>query len=408
MLRVLKNYIDLWQIPLRTEKMRLLFICNEYPPAQHGGIGTFVFTLARSLAAEGIYVEVLGLDRTQLKIQRRLEQGVWVNRLAPPWKGRSFLHWGRYDVAAQLFERIYLSQMAKNLCARQKVDLVESYDWSGPLWFHPGCRLLVRMHGAHSAHALYEGRRSLRFVAYAEKKNLKMADALIGVSRHISELTLRAAKLETRDFQVIHNGVDTSIFFPGTDTVRSESEILFVGTVNRRKKIYEFFAAIPFVLESVPHAKFTVIGRLPASDPDRKKLLDELYSLVPVDKRGAITFTDVRPYEEMPSWYRKAACVVFPSLAEAFGLICVEAMACGTPVVMTSRASGPEIVEDGVSGILCEPTDTQKLAASITMLLKDRALRQNLSKNAVEKVGRDFEIRRQLNANLQVYSGFIS
>lgn len=388
--------------------MRLLFICNEYPPADHGGIGTFVFTLGRNLAADGIHVEVIGLDRKQLKTRRQMEQGVWVTRLAPPLRGRRLLQWGRYDVAKQLLERMYLSKMAENLCFQQNIDLVESYDWSGPIWFHPGCRLLVRMHGAHSAHALYEGRRSLRFVAYAEKKNLKMADALIGVSRHISELTLRAARLGNKDFQVIHNGVDTSTFFPKNDLIRSENEVLFVGTVNRRKGIYEFFAAIPFVLEAVPHAKFTVIGRLPATDLDRKKLIDELYSFVPADRRGAITFTDVRPYEEMPSRYCRAACAVFPSLAEAFGLTCVEAMACGTPVVMTSRASGPEIVEDSVSGILCEPADSQKLANAIITLLKDRALRVYLSKNAVEKVSRDFDIRRQIKANLQFYSGVIS
>lgn len=388
--------------------MRLLFICNEYPPADHGGIGTFVYTLARYLAADGIHVEVIGLDRKQGRTQRSQEQGVWVTRLAAPLKGNKLLHWGRYDFAEQLLERMFLSKMAKTLCAQQNIDLVESYDWSGPIWSHPGCRLLVRMHGAHSAHALYEGRRSLRFVAYAEKKNIKMSDALIGVSRHISELTLRATQLGNKDFQVIHNGVDTSTFFPKKDLMRSESEVLFVGTVNRRKGIYEFFAAIPFVLEAVPHAKFTVIGRLPTSDSDRKKLIDELYSFVPADKRSAITFTDARPYEEMPSWYRKAACAVFPSLAEAFGLTCVEAMACGTPVVMTSRASGPEIVEDGVSGFLCEPTEKQKLANAIIALLKDRSLREELSKNAVEKVRRDFDIRRQLKANLQFYGELIS
>lgn len=388
--------------------MRLLFICNEYPPAAHGGIGTFVFTLARYLAADGIHVEVLGFDRGQSKTQRQLEQGVWVTRLALPLQIRSLLRWGRYDVAEQLLERMYLSKMAKTLCAQQNIDLVESYDWSGPIWFHPGCRLLVRMHGAHSAHALYEGRRSSRFIAYAEKKNLKMADALVGVSRHISELTMRAAHVENKEFYVIHNGVDTSIFFPKKDAVRSESEVLFVGTVNRRKGIYEFFAAIPFVLEAMPHAKFTVIGRLPTIDNDRKKIMDELYAFVPADQRGAITFTDARPYEEMSTWYRKAACAVFPSLAEAFGLTCVEAMACGTPVVMTSRASGPEIVEDGVSGFLCEPTDKLKLANAIIALLKDRTLRAEFSRKAVEKVGRDFDLRRQVKANLQFYDGLIS
>ena len=268
--------------------MRLLFICNEYPPTTHGGVGSFVLTLARHLVLQGQDVHVIGFDGNVAQSMRENEGGVHVTRLRSPFNKRWYLRWGRYDIAAQVLERVYLSQQVRSYCKRHDIELVESYDWSGPLWFHPGPPLLVRMHGAHSAHALYEHRRSLRFLTYVEKRNLRMADALVGASRHISELTLRAAGLVDRAFEVIYNGVDTSVFRPLADVKRSENEVLFAGTVARRKGIHELFAAIPLVLEAVPSARFTILGRLPVDGNNRKALMEELLANIPPARRRAM------------------------------------------------------------------------------------------------------------------------
>ena len=105
----------------------------------------------------------------------------------------------------------------------------------------------------------------------------------------------------------------------------------------------------------------------------------------------------------MAQFYNRAACAVFPSLAEAYGLTCAEAMACGAPVAMTSRASGPEIIEDGVSGFLREPTDPQSLAEAIIALLTDPILRRTISLNAMERVRQRFEIGRIVQENISLY-----
>ena len=234
-----------------------------------------------------------------------------------------------------------------------------------------------------------------------------MGDVLIGVSQHISELTLRATKLEDRNFDVIYNGVDTSIFRPLDEIKSSENEVLFAGTVVRRKGIYELFAAIPLVLDSVPSACFTIVGRLPTDKKKRQALINELLESIPFSKREAIVFADVRPYREMPEWYNRATCAVFPSLAEAYGLTCAEAMACGTPVVMTSRASGPEIIENGVTGFLCEPTDTQALAEAIITSLTNPIQSKTIASNAMLKIKQDFDISKNLQYNLSLYERLV-
>jgi glycosyltransferase involved in cell wall biosynthesis len=109
----------------------------------------------------------------------------------------------------------------------------------------------------------------------------------------------------------------------------------------------------------------------------------------------------------MPRWYNRATCAVFPSLSEAYGLTCAEAMACGTPVVMTSRASGPELVEDGVTGFLREPTDRQSLAEAIITLLRNPVLRDTISLNALEQVNKKFEAGKIFEENISVYERLI-
>jgi len=388
--------------------MNIVLICNEYPPAPHGGIGTFVYNLARQLVMEGHHVHVIGFDPRVAEKITNVEAGVIVSRLRSPYAGRWYLHWGNYDIASHILNRIYLSRWVKKYCRLHGIELVESYDWSGPLIFHPDVPLLVRMHGAHSAHAFYEKKKASRFLSLIEKRNLSIADALVGVSEHISALTLQATGLLGKNYTVIYNGVDTSVFRPMKDTKKSPKQILFAGTVSRRKGVYELFHSMSFVFEKVPSAQLLLVGRLPVDEMVRQSFVNELLSTLRPEYRKQVTFTDAMPYSEMPVLYNRAACAVFPSLAEAYGLTCAEAMACGTPVVMTSRASGPEIVENGVSGFLCEPSDSQSLAQALISLLSDGMMRERMGKNAVMQVRQKFDSRVSLRQNLAFYQKMLS
>jgi glycosyltransferase involved in cell wall biosynthesis len=387
--------------------MKILFICNEYPPSVHGGIGTFVFTLAHQLVKSGQEVHVIGIDRSVNKNILRNESGVNVLRLRSPYWGKKYLQFGPYDLPLQIMERQFLSRQVERYCQQTKVELIESYDWSGPLWSHPEKPLLVRMHGAHSANALTERRRSSRFLSYIESRNLRMADCLVGVSHHISKVTLQSAGLRDRPYSVIYNGVDTTVFRP-LGLEKNKNEVLFAGTVARRKGIYELFAAIPLVFEAVPEATFTILGRLPAEEEDCKLLLVELLQNLPNGKRDRVKFVGAHPYNEMPDWYNRATCAVFPSLAEAFGLTCAEAMACGTPVVMTSKASGPELVEDGVSGLLIDPCDKQALSNAIIQYLTNPLLRKEISTNSIRQIQHKFEINAITRSNIDQYERLLN
>jgi glycosyltransferase involved in cell wall biosynthesis len=387
--------------------MKILFICNEYPPSIHGGIGTFVLNLAKRLTNYGHSVHVIGFDRQVERDYIEKDGNVFVNRLRLPIIDNSYAYGGPVILIRQILERIYLSSKVRKYCKHQSIDVVESYDWSGPLWYHPGVPLLVRMHGANSAYAYYEKKIMSRFLFFIERKNISMADALVGVSDHVSLLTLRAFRLQNKPYQVIYNGVDTAIFYPQKRMKKNNAQVLYAGSVSRRKGIYELFNAMNFVFQKVPRARFMIVGRLPVELQARDSLMNELLSLLKPSYRKQVTFMGARPYSEMPDLYNQSTCAVFPSLAEAYGLTCVEAMACGVPVVMTSLASGPEIVEDGISGFLRDPRSPNGLSDAIVSLLCSQSLRIYMSKNALMRVKSKFDLDKVVHQNIAVYEGLL-
>ncbi len=381
--------------------MKICFVCNEYPPAPHGGIGTFVHTLATFLARQRHDVMVVGFGESGAGPTTWEDQGVEVSHPRMPMQW--FSGENRYaQVIWGGMKRMVLSKTVDRLASTRCIDVVESYDWSGPLWRHPSVPLVVRMHGANTAHCVYERRRPSRKLRHFERKNLGMADQLIAVSEHIGGLTVRSVGLPNKAYRVIYNAVDTELFRP-SDTPRDGNEVLYVGTVNRRKGVEELFKAIPEVLAKRPATRFRIAGAISRNETGES--LDQyLLALLPVGCRGSVEFLGRIPHQELPPLYNRAAACVFPSLAEAFGLTCVEAMACGRPVVMTNQASGPELVEDGVSGLLADPRDPQHVSACLLRILNSPDLQQQMGKTARKRTEEKFSLRSLADATLEEYS----
>src|SRR5580765_5912553 len=188
--------------------MKICFVCNEYPPVPHGGIGTFVRTLATFFARQRHNVLVVGFGENGAR-QAWEDEGVEVSHPKMP------MHWfalAKTNRCASTFwagiKRIALSKAVSQLAKKRCVDVVESYDWSGPLWRHPSAPLVVRMHGANTAHCAYERRHPSRKLRHFERKNLGMADGLVAVSEHIGGLTVRSVGLPNKSYRVIYNAVD--------------------------------------------------------------------------------------------------------------------------------------------------------------------------------------------------------
>ncbi|HET7094280.1 MAG TPA: glycosyltransferase family 4 protein [Thermomicrobiales bacterium] len=176
-------------------------------------------------------------------------------------------------------------------------------------------------------------------------------------------------------YELIPNGIDTRRFahvepFPwATDGV---PRVLFVGRYNEpRKGLKYLLRAMPLVRQQFPDARLVVVG---AGRPDKFDGLIERYGVRGVDFVGFV------PFDELPRYY--ASCDVFcaPSIGrESFGIVLLEAMAAGRPVVAGNIPGYASVLSHGREGLLVPPKDPQALALALVRVLADRIVRREFA-----------------------------
>ncbi len=171
--------------------------------------------------------------------------------------------------------------------------------------------------------------------------------------------------------------------------------LLFVGFITPRKGL-DYLAQAMHMLPADVH--LLIVGRWGPNC--RTRFLRALGSAA-----GRVHEIGFVPDEERPCYYSMADVYVSPSLLEGLGITPIEALACGTPAVVTSASSGPEEVGD--AGIVVSPCDPEALARGIRLLLEDDDLRQRLGQRGRERVLRHFSYRRMAELTLQTYERFL-
>lgn len=211
-----------------------------------------------------------------------------------------------------------------------------------------------------------------------EKRAYREADPALVLSDY-TERRLRAKYgFDSETFEVVPFPVDTDRFTPtnrDTDPSPEGPVVLFVGRLtDPRKNVELLIEAFATVRQSVDDARLWLVG----DEPDRR-LRDA------AERSGseeAIEFLGPIPNAELPAYYRAADLFAIPSNQEGLGIVGLEALACGTPVVST-RCGGPEqYVEDGRTGYLVDREDASALAERVTALLREDTERERMSAEA--------------------------
>jgi glycosyltransferase involved in cell wall biosynthesis len=206
---------------------------------------------------------------------------------------------------------------------------------------------------------------------------------------------------------VIPNAVDTKTYNPNVDGSRirerhnldGKKMILYVGRIKFHKGIEYFVSASKFFDKDT---KFLIVGT-----GDFEDIIREYIKNQGVEDR--VEMVGKVPAEELPQYY--AACDIFilPSLTrlEAFGIVGLEAMASGKPVIISDIPGVREVIEDGKEGLLTPPMGIREMASKIKKLLDNPKLRQRMGKNGRKKVIEKFEISKVVDQLEEVYEGLI-
>ena len=210
----------------------------------------------------------------------------------------------------------------------------------------------------------------------------------ISLTKRMKQEVLEHTRVPEQLIRVVPLGSDTHLFDPKLYDQRKarrkynlplDKRIVGVmGRLDPQKGQEEFLRSLPLVLEEQDDVCYVIAGEETRGETGfRRHLVNLTYELGIQDRVHFLPFT-----EDVPEFMAAIDMFVLPSYSETYGLVLIEAMAMGKPVVATSAGGVPEIVQDGLDGLLIPPRDERALAEAIVLLLKNSSLRSLLSKHA--------------------------
>jgi glycogen synthase len=376
--------------------MNILLLSREYPPHVYGGAGVVVDHLSRALARRAaVEVRCFGAD----------------DRAGPGLTVRGYAPWARLAGGPEAPYAPALEALSVGLAmARDPVtaDVVHTHTWYVGL----GGMLVQSLHHVplvvtlHSLEPLRPWKADQLGTGYAvstwaERLAVERAERVIAVSAQMRADILAHFRVDADRVVVLHNGVDAEAFARtgrrdalARHRVR-EPYVLFVGRISEQKGIFQLLEAARALPEGVELV-------LCASSPDTAELLGRLEAAV-AGRAGVRWINAMLPVDEVVQLYSHAAAFVCPSIYEPFGLINLEAMACGTPVVASRVGGIPEVVVDGETGWLVEPGDPAVLGRALGRALADPERARRMGEAGRRRVEAHFSWERIAERTLDVY-----
>ncbi|CEP67923.1 Glycosyl transferase, family 1 [Moorella glycerini] len=390
--------------------MRILMLSWEYPPQSVGGLARHVEDLAISLAHLRHDVHVLTIGRPG-QVSESRENGVIVHRVeAYPVHAPDFLTW-----VLQLNAR-FLEEAMIVMRKYGPFQIIHAHDWlvafTGRALKHAHrLPLIATIHATEAGRnrGLYNDMQ--RYINSVEWWLTYEAWRVIVCSQHMRQEVQGLFQLPADKITIIPNGVYSQKFravavdpmVQQRYAAPHEKIIFFVGRLVIEKGVQVLLEAMPRILTACPEAKLVVAGQ----GPMEGQLQNRARELGISHKVYFAGYIDDQTRNQL---YRAARVAVFPSLYEPFGIVALEAMAAGTPVVASETGGLTEIITHGVDGMRALPGNAGSLADNILAVLRDDTLAQALRANGRRLVTEVYDweniARRTVDVYQEVYSQY--
>jgi D-inositol-3-phosphate glycosyltransferase len=365
-----------------------------------GGMNVYVRDLSRELARRGHHVDIYtrSQDATHPQInQNGLGRGVRVIHL-PAGPEEPYDKNLVYNHLPEFVDGVLAQAQTDGV----RYDVLHSHYWlSGVV-----ARELRQRWGAPILHMFHTLGKMKNVVAQrleeretgrridVETEIIQFADGLIAPTPVEEEQLVQLYGADPSHIHVISPGVDTERFHPIPQAHAKERIalcpdcrlILFVGRIEPLKGIDNLLRAIALVVARRPELREQLHVPIVGGDADRIREDDEMVRLQELREElgivDIVTFLGARDQDTLQYYYSAAEMVVMPSDYESFGMVALEAMACGTPVIASNVGGLSFLVRHGRTGYRVPARDPKALAAKITRLLTNEGLRRRIGQRA--------------------------
>lgn len=382
--------------------MKICFVTTNFPRFLGDGEGNFIWAAARAVAEQGHQVKVVAQHWPHLPAHEWMEN---IEVIRPPywwpeakevlrreigglpvsWRGSWLARW---QIPA--FILVHTLAVARHAA---DCDIIHA-QWT----LSAGAALLSRLVHRRPVVVTLHGSDIFQVTRHwlGQKLTvqiLKRCAGIIAVSQALANATTTAVGVAPEAIRVIPDGVDVSQFKPGSD--HREPLILYVGSLIKRKGVIYLLQAMAKIVTDYPAVTLIIVG-----DGPERPALEQLAQTL--NLTGKVIFTGLLPSAQVREWLQRARLFVLPSVEEGLGVVLLEALACGTPIVASRVGGIPEVVTPPV-GRLVPPANATALAQAIDHLLGHDQTWQMMSQHARLRAETCYDWTRIGQQLIQIY-----
>ena len=382
--------------------MRILMLTEEYPPKIVGGISRVVYDLSHEMSRNGHEVHVItsSVDKAE---EFENDKGVMVHRIHTIKDNENLIE------AIHKFNLSIVEYVSKLINNTGKFTIIHAHDWTVAFAAKAlknvyGISLVSTIQAIDSIRNIDSQTETQKYIDYTRYSLAEESDKVICNSKYMLNEITHVYKIPICKLSVIPNGINPDKFngierdytFRRKYALDNEKIIFFVGRIFPEKGADVLLQSVPKILNQFSSVKFIIGG----SGPQLEYLKENALSMG-VEKN--VDFVGFIKDRDLPKLFKSSDIMVIPSLYEPFGIVALEGMISGVPVVVSDTGGLAEIIQQNYNGIKVPPGDSDLLAEGILKFLQNKNLAEICIKNAINTVKKLYMWQNIANCTLDIY-----